>query len=235
VRRAPRNIEIFSMSVLDMFASALGAFILIAIILFPFYNQHKQLEKTNADIEKTSRELRRATDEMRRHEEASERQKEELRHVARTQGQLQQCRRQETACKLSLGTTFLVIAIEWDERCDIDLYVNDPFGNEFSYKKKNEGGNQFSNSTARLSLDMTDGPGIEVWQNPKANAGTYKLLYDVYSCRGAETVQIRGWVIDRSGGKRNLPVRALRPTDRNVAIASLRVRSDGSTTIEPSH
>ncbi len=45
MRRPNRNIEIFSMSVLDMFASALGAFILITIILFPDYNKKMQLEE----------------------------------------------------------------------------------------------------------------------------------------------------------------------------------------------
>jgi len=40
------------MSVLDMFASALGAFIMCAIILFPYYHEIKYFEK---NIEKTKR------------------------------------------------------------------------------------------------------------------------------------------------------------------------------------
>ncbi len=45
MRRPNRNIEIFSMSVLDLFASALGGFILIAVILFPNYRKTAMLEQ----------------------------------------------------------------------------------------------------------------------------------------------------------------------------------------------
>lgn len=39
MRRSSRNIEIFSLSALDLFACALGAFIVISILLFPFYQK----------------------------------------------------------------------------------------------------------------------------------------------------------------------------------------------------
>jgi len=32
-----RNISVFSISALDLFAAALGAFILIVLVLFPYY------------------------------------------------------------------------------------------------------------------------------------------------------------------------------------------------------
>ena len=37
MKRRNREINIFSMSALDLFASALGAFILIAIVMFPYF------------------------------------------------------------------------------------------------------------------------------------------------------------------------------------------------------
>ena len=37
MRTRSREINIFSMSALDLFASALGAFILIAVVLFPYF------------------------------------------------------------------------------------------------------------------------------------------------------------------------------------------------------
>ncbi|MGE0153599.1 MAG: vWA domain-containing protein [Reyranellaceae bacterium] len=39
MRRPSRNIEIFSLSALDLFACALGAFIIVTILLFPFYQK----------------------------------------------------------------------------------------------------------------------------------------------------------------------------------------------------
>ena len=37
IRRPSRSLEVLSISALDLFASALGVFILVAILLFPFY------------------------------------------------------------------------------------------------------------------------------------------------------------------------------------------------------
>lgn len=69
-RRKSREINIFSMSALDLFASALGAFILIAIIALPYYlkvepvlkklkiaeNNIKQLKNQNQTLENSIKE-----------------------------------------------------------------------------------------------------------------------------------------------------------------------------------
>ncbi len=39
MRARQRNISVFSISALDLFAAALGAFILIVLVLFPYYNR----------------------------------------------------------------------------------------------------------------------------------------------------------------------------------------------------
>ncbi|MEM8616749.1 MAG: hypothetical protein AAGF20_07420, partial [Pseudomonadota bacterium] len=39
MRARRRQVSVFSMSALDLFAAALGAFILIVLILFPYYNR----------------------------------------------------------------------------------------------------------------------------------------------------------------------------------------------------
>ena len=43
MRRPNRELNIFSISALDLFASAMGAFILIAVILFPYYQQNAKI------------------------------------------------------------------------------------------------------------------------------------------------------------------------------------------------
>src|SRR5690606_21825283 len=43
MRRPSRELNIFSISALDLFASAMGAFILIAVILFPYYQQNAKI------------------------------------------------------------------------------------------------------------------------------------------------------------------------------------------------
>src|SRR5690606_27987601 len=43
MKRPSRELNIFSISALDLFASAMGAFILIAVILFPYYQQNARI------------------------------------------------------------------------------------------------------------------------------------------------------------------------------------------------
>ena len=70
MRRLDRTINMFSLSALDLFASAMGTFVLIAIILFPYYQKNskilaqinrttEQLEKTQAANKRVSRDNRR--------------------------------------------------------------------------------------------------------------------------------------------------------------------------------
>ena len=67
MRRPNRNIEIFSMSVLDLFASALGGFIMIAVILFPYYLKN---DEAKTALEQKTNELARREDELRQKEAA---------------------------------------------------------------------------------------------------------------------------------------------------------------------
>jgi hypothetical protein len=128
-----------------------------------------------------------------------------------------------------LTTTFLVIAMEWHERCDIDLYITDPMGNEFYYAKKNTTGQDFRNSQGQLHLDMIQGPGMELWQNPSAEPGEYRVSYGSLC---SLPVEVGGWVIDRSAGKQTLPVKTVAPRTR-VEIATITVTPDGSIVIRP--
>ncbi len=70
LKRRDRTLNIFSLSALDLFASAMGTFVLIAIILFPYYQKNskilaqinqtrEQLKKTQADNQRLSRDNRR--------------------------------------------------------------------------------------------------------------------------------------------------------------------------------
>lgn len=49
--RRNRNIEIFSISALDLFASAMGAFVLLAVMMLPYYHKGKDLEEQISKLE----------------------------------------------------------------------------------------------------------------------------------------------------------------------------------------
>src|ERR1700757_5199208 len=105
------------MSVLDMFASALGAFILISIILFPKYNQYQKLEAAKKEIKSTEEKLARSTEDLKKKQQESKRQQEEINLGADFQTALQACRQTMAACQAAITKVFLVVGIEWDEPC----------------------------------------------------------------------------------------------------------------------
>lgn len=51
MRRPNRNVEIFSLSSLDLFASAMGAFVVITMLLFPSYLKTNQILSKSANME----------------------------------------------------------------------------------------------------------------------------------------------------------------------------------------
>ena len=64
MKQRNREINIFNMSALDLFASALGAFILITLILLPFFPNldptpvQEKLEKTQAGLDAAAAEAK---------------------------------------------------------------------------------------------------------------------------------------------------------------------------------
>jgi hypothetical protein len=230
MRRPDRNIEIFSMSVLDMFASALGAFIMVSVILFPYYRQTKdfetELSKTKAATMASEQDLSAAKQRMKSSLEAQSSMRQQLRAAETATVELNQCRAEATACKASLRETFLVVSIEWSERCDVDLYIRDPDDHEYYFGNKT-----FSGSDAELSLDMTDGPGLEIWQTSVAKPGRYEISYKPLS-RTDSSVKIKGIVMDRST-RRELPVQEMRCGSDKTKVAAVQVSASGSVVVQP--
>jgi hypothetical protein len=66
MKRPSRELNIFSLSALDLFASAMGAFILIAVILFPYYQQNskivQEVQETRTRAETAEREAKAAAE-----------------------------------------------------------------------------------------------------------------------------------------------------------------------------
>lgn len=147
MRRPSREINIFSLSALDLFASALGAFILLAVIQFPY-------TKKNEDIVNAKQAAERA--------------------LSQCKADLQVAQDEATECKKRLKETFLAIILKWETKDqDVDLHVIDPTGNEFFYKKHNRERTDFSTVNAEISVDQIQGPGVEVWEYYSAIVGEY--------------------------------------------------------------
>jgi hypothetical protein len=191
-RRQRRHIEIFSISALDLFASALGAFILVTMILFPYYGEGRAAANQRAARDAALQDL---------------------------QAQLNRAR--------AAGPPFLLVQIRWAAiGADIDLHVTDPASREFYWYKANLSGDDYPGSAAALSYDMTSGPAVELWQNPAAQPGTYRIDYVANALPGGDSVEVSGAVFDRSG-RHDLAARTLRHAKERVHAATITVGADG--------
>ncbi|HEX4767758.1 MAG TPA: hypothetical protein VH414_15945 [Lichenihabitans sp.] len=239
MRRPNRHIEIFSISALDLFASALGAFILVAIILFPYYMKDK---KTAAELAATQAELSKAQAEAKQDEMAAKAAEAKL-QAQQAQMAPMQAKASDDAARIAalqaeldrfktaVSKPFLVVGIKWTvPGADVDLHVTDPAGDEFYWFKNNEGRRDYPRSGAELSYDMTSGPAVELWQDAAAVPGEYKIDYVANALPEGYDVEVKGSIFDRSG-KRDLPAQTLHKAKERVHAATLVVNPDGSVAI----
>jgi len=247
-----REFNVFSMSALDLFASALGAFILISFVLMPYFlrlddeevaRMRMALEQTRASLQQTRASLqqtranleqvqasleqeRRALRECREREASCQ---AELESATQDAQRLQNCQANLSACEEKLSKTFLAIVIQWGtEQHDVDLHIIDPTGAEFFYSKKTIPGRP-----GELSADTTDGPGVEIWEVSEAPLGVYRVLYNLYSNRGNRAPAIvKGGVYHRDGHYRFGERRITREGRTNaLLIAEVAVGNDGEVEI----
>ena len=190
-------LNIFSMSALDLFASALGAFILLAVIALPFFANTAQLDDATllSQIVQTREELAQAQEELAQAQE-------ELKEAAKA--------------------NFMVVIISWSTTDDVDLHVTDPAGNEFFYEQKEHPG-----SEAKLEVDVTRGPGNELWLHLKVTPGEYVVEYVYFKDRNGRPVRVRGTVLHRDGriALPEVTLRSASPRERQRA-AVLRVAAE---------
>lgn len=215
MKRRSREINIFSMSALDLFASALGAFILLAVIALPFFpnlseqDMQQQLAQAQAEMAQAQARLQACQAES---EQAAARQRQ-------TEQALQSCRE-------ALKKTFVLVLISWGKTDDVDLHVIDPRGNEYYYERKTHPG-----STATLEEDNTRGPGNEIWLAREAAPGKHSICYKLYAKR-SRSVEVRGRVLHQSGNV-DLAGATLSREGEKRLIAELNVDRNGEVSVRP--
>lgn len=104
-----REINIFSMSALDLFASALGAFILIAIILLPFF------PNLNANID--SEKLKRENEKLKAENEQLEKRVEALQRSSQSPtSENEKLKRENAKLQREIDNTAVLLGIETKAR-----------------------------------------------------------------------------------------------------------------------
>ncbi|MGF1528033.1 MAG: hypothetical protein ACFCBW_14750 [Candidatus Competibacterales bacterium] len=208
MRRRQREINVFSISALDLFASAMGAFILITIVLFPYYLRDANQENLAEALAQAEAQVEALTERL----EAQ-------------QDQLAVLQRQATK-------TFLVVVLRWKTRDqDIDLYVSDPDGREFYYRQHNQDGNHYPGVDAFLSVDSRRGPGAEVWFDPVAEAGLYRIRASLYDRVGNPRDPPLEVAVFFRDGNLTLPQHTLRRERDKELIAEISVNARGQVAL----
>ncbi len=202
------------MSALDLFASAMGAFALIAVVLFPYYLKNSTAMQA---INQKNKEL----------QQCQLKNKEQQQKIAQLQQQTQQQSTTLAQCEQSLRKNFLVVVIKWSAaKQDIDLHVTDPSGAEFYFRHKT-----ISGRPGELSTDTTNGPGIEIWEIRNPPAGDYKIRYDFYARNGNNNYPVvKGEIYYRDGRTRFHPVRLTRIKHPEL-VATVTVLANGNINI----
>jgi hypothetical protein len=221
MKRLNREINIFSMSALDLFASAMGSFILLAVILFPYYLKNAEIVEIMSalrqDLEKTQQQRAQLQQDLQKCQAQTSKQSE-----------ITTLKRDLKNCHQKLRQTFLAIVMKWQtQKQDVDLHIIDPNNNEFFYKKHNRNRSHFPNANAELSVDTIKGPGIEIWENPYIKQGIYKVYAKLYARKGNTKNPVVKTTIYYRDGSKKLPNITLHETNKKKLIAEIEVNAEG--------
>ena len=233
MKKKNREINIFSMSALDLFASAMGAFLLIAIMALPYYlkvdpDLIKKAQEAEAKAKQSEQARETCENKRSQCEEAksqceSEKARLEAQNQALTnendqlkqnQGSCEQERQRLEAenealkdknkeCQKKLEKTFCVVTIKWESSNKQDVDLHIINGDKEYYFDR-----LTYNSKAFLAVDSIDVPkGAEVWVHKELKPGKYKIVYVYYS--GTPSVKVTGVVLTSSFTK-DLPTKVLK-------------------------
>lgn len=126
MKKRSREISIFSMSTLDLFASALGAFMLITVVLLPFFpnlnisgREEAELRQAKIKLEQTKAELEQVKTELQQAEAKSERERakldEQIVKLKREKAQLERAMAQVPKTKSQLEKQVATLQQEIDD------------------------------------------------------------------------------------------------------------------------
>lgn len=217
MRRRNREISIFNLSMLDVISGAMAAFLIIMVILMPYYR------KEHVDYQAMLEALRAEVAALQQSE--SEAEARAAAAEARAEAAEAEAQRQQTradALARQLAKTFLVLYIRWNTRDDVDLHVTDPAGAEFSFRNKTIAGRP-----GELSEDNVNGPGNEVWEIRAAPPGSYRVQVKLFADKGGDKpVRVQGRLFHRDGSNA-FPEVSLNHQGQMTTVATIVVAADG--------
>lgn len=263
MKKSRREINVFSVSALDLFASALGAFILMSMIFMVFFTMTSQsasqqenlqpaLERCEAQRAQAEGALAECQAQLENSADASALAQcqsdlaaaqaqnadlqAQLEAASSAAGQMEAVNAELESCQRALKKTFVLVVASWKTFYDdVDMHIVDPAGREFYFEKKT-----YPGSVATFEEDSQYGPSNEVWMHPNAEAGCYRICYKFYEDREdplrrheREQPYVRGNITWQEG-KIELPVITLKQKDEMQLVADFRVDEEGVVSLDRS-
>lgn len=192
--------------------------------------QQEQISSQQEQIGQQQEQVARQQEQIARQQEQVVQQQEQVaqqqEQIAQQQAQIGE---QESRIADLERRKFLLVTVSWDgdQGDDVDLHVIDPNGNEYYF-----GNRTYPDSEARFEEDSLNGPGNEVWLQPQAIPGEYRIYYNPFSLDSSR-VDVRGRVVHplvrhefrerqlRPDGARELVARVVVDDEGNIAVDEL--------------
>lgn len=251
-----REINVFSMSALDLFASALGAFILITVVLFPFFpntgDSRERVEEVKTRLAATQRllaEVEASLDSARQQALEQNAEIQSLRQqLADCQAALQDSsglleQLDQSQQELNRSRQELKEAQQTLQECRralkktfVLVLISWSTQDDVDLHVVDPAGREFyydnkreRGSPAVLEEDNTRGPGNEIWLHPEAEPGSYQVFVNYYARRTA-SVRVRSAVLHQDG-KNGLPGTTLTREGERSLVATIVVDDEGNVSI----
>lgn len=210
-----RDFQIFSISILDLLAGALGAVIILYVIVpkmksdlpeirekhgketFEALHRIERKLKAAANAIENGNEQRAAQHILKAQEILAEVRKDVerlLNLIASLDTRIRQLKRkirelEDKIVKLQEEMRkhrFFVVMIRWQQPADLDLWVRSPSGHEFSYQA-----NSFTKTKGLVTADSKQGPGVEVFEIRNPDEGNYQIMLNLFGQPKESTDKIK--------------------------------------------
>ena len=227
MRPRSREINIFNLSMLDVIAGAMGAFLIVMVVLLPHYRKQSPTPQVTPETVQRLEQERASAQAAAAHAQAEAQAARTEAQAARAQ--LAAAESRNTELQRELQKTFLLIHIHWPTLgADLDLHVVDPAGHEFYWERRTVEG-----ASGELSVDSIIGPGNEVFTDARAKPGDYRVYVHFFNNHGPDTrATVNGAVLFREGTQR-LPSLDLRKGQPKQLMAVLRLDAEGRVRLVP--
>lgn len=230
MRRRKGELTVFSIATLDVFASAMGVFMLIAVVLFPYYLKNVDAIAARDIARAQAAAAQTAVAEAQADATAAIIAAQSAQEIARKATEdATEMERRARAAESQLRNTFLLVLINWSATDDIDLHLRDPSGAWFSWQRS-----RIRGRPGELSEDVVRGPGNEVWQVDSAPPGRYYVCANRFHNRTTGAVRVRGNVYHQNG-RLELSEVLLQSqgASRTLPMGVVVVDAEGGVTLQP--